>query len=464
MNGRLLAGGLFFLALFVPAAADQEARPSENVLRGPGVFELPSGRATDLVLEQVLQSAGVLYGLEAAPPSAEPLVDFGRPPDRAIALDGFTVGEALDTIVREDPRYEWEEVEGRILVRAAAARTVGVLDARVPRFAVEDATYADALGALVRAILPDEPQPRTTRAGATLEAEPAVEREPAAEARRVTLNLQNVTVLEILEALARAHGALSWRVSYDAFGMGPEHASIALSTVGTSVAVLSRRWERETTAARDRLLVPVFESLNLMLSAYAGRRQVQFGLESLPDPPGRLTGGGAQLDLTDLSPTVAIARIVELDSRFDWAEAGGIFNVRPRPAYAPRRSLLDRTFDTLTFEEVTAEGALDRLAELLGEGKSGRGYGEGGRYGVVDRREQRRLIAAGRAKTISLTLRDVTLRDVLNALCRAHGTLSWDVRPLPNPPGIHIYTMRLSSYDGWSVSRSINLSHGDPQR
>jgi hypothetical protein len=75
----------------------------------------------------------------------------------------------------------------------------------------------------------------------------------------------------------------------------------------------------------------------------------------------------------------------------------------------------------------------------------------------VDEKEQRRRIAEGRAKTISLTLANSTLREILNAVCRTHGTLSWSLRPHGGPAGQRTYTIALESYDGWSASKTFRI-------
>jgi hypothetical protein len=145
----------------------QQPKAADAIVRSgiPVVLEMPPGDMTFNVIGRVLQTASVPHGIEQAPHTADAApIDFGRRPSRVVRLDGMPVGEALDTILKEDPRYEWTETDGRILVRAAAARG-GALDTRVGRFAVTDVSFIDALTALVRAIDPLRPRPDVMRFG-----------------------------------------------------------------------------------------------------------------------------------------------------------------------------------------------------------------------------------------------------------------------------------------------------------
>jgi hypothetical protein len=186
------------------------------------------------------------------------------------------------------------------------------------------------------------------------------------------------------------------------------------------------------------------------------RARIQVGIELLPDNGRPSFPDVPALDLTDIPPAAGLSRIVAFDSRFDWLDAGGIFNVRPKREHADRPSILDQPIDTFAVVDVTAEGTLDAIARFLGPAAHGRGYSEGGLIDV-DAKEQRRRIAEGRAKTISLTLANASIREILNAICRAHGTLSWSLRPHAGPGGPRTYDLALDSYDGWGVSRTLRI-------
>jgi hypothetical protein len=451
-----------------PKAADATVRSA-----APIVLQVPSGDTFE-VIRRVLEAAGAPHGIEQAPPIADAAPgDFGRVPDRSVTLNGMRVGDALNTIVWEDPRYEWIEADGRLLVRAVVARGGGALDARVERFAVIDVSFTDALGTLVDALDPSRPRPYVLRFGLSLEVsgqEPAPRRvthetsrypRPAAPRRRdderlITLALNGATLLEILNAIAQAHGELSWAVRYNAGGARLETATISL--MGRALVATAPFADAEREAARmgvrDRIMIPVVGSLDRMLSLYTQRARVQAGIELLTDDGRASFLDVPPLDLTAFARAAALSRIVAFDSRFEWVDAAGIFNVRPKPEHAAGPSILEQSIETFSVTDITAEGALNAIGRYLGTVSPGGGSGEGGLLDV-DEKEQRDRIREGRARPISLTLANSSVRDILNAVCRAHGTLSWSLRPHGESDGRRTYTIAFDSYDGWSVSKSF---------
>jgi hypothetical protein len=60
---------------------------------------------------------------------------------------------------------------------------------------------------------------------------------------------------------------------------------------------------------------------------------------------------------------------------------------------------------------------------------------------------------------MSLTLANTSVREILNGICRAHGTLSWSLRPHVGPDGKRTYTIELDSYDGWGVSKTFRIGY-----
>lgn len=302
------AGRPVVIAVLVamPAAAmmAQQGKAADAIVRSPTsvMLEIPPRDTTFQTIQQVLQMADVRHGIEQAPPTAETAqIDFGRRPDGTVILDGITVREALDRIVREDPRYEWGESDGRILVRTIGTRGSGALDARVAQFAVTNVSFIDALAALVHAIDPLRPAPAVIQFGLTLEiggseARPGITRpagtEPRAAGPRnadgqklITLALGEATVLEALDAIARAHGELSWSVHYDVGGERFENATISLTGRTLSARAVSANAEREAIRMRDRhrIMIPVIGPLDRMLMLYVKRARIQMGIELLPE-------------------------------------------------------------------------------------------------------------------------------------------------------------------------------------
>jgi hypothetical protein len=469
LASRSIAMPLVVLLAFVPAGAAQTTSrtAAERVVNADGhpiELPLPPGSAAFNVLRRVLDSAGVPYGIEEAPsPQDVEPIDLAPKPDRVIRLDGMTVGAALNTIVQHDPRYEWNENGGRILVRAGSVRGSSALDARLERFNVSRVSFIGGLQALVRAFDPARPQPAIYRFGVKpgvgdrTDRQTPTTRQSADEGLLFTLDVANATVLDILEAIAAAHGRLSWSIQYDGAEAGIEHATISMMGEEASAVAASVRASREIARSHERVLLPVRRSIGMMLSMYSQRAGVPFGFESLEGIPLDLSAPGTTLDLTGLSRDVAVRRIVDLDSRFEVEDVGGIFNVRPKGNGTGDGSWLDARVDSFEVNDATIDGVFGALAQALGAIETGRAGSEGGPFGVTDPQEQRRRVLESRARRVSITLGSATVREILNEVARAHGSLSWTVRPATPAQGPRAFDVGFESWDGWSASRTLSL-------
>lgn len=455
------------VGLLWPANAPAQTATADAVLgKLPEIVLSAPGQSAREILPRVLRAAGVQFGLERGPRDADSMpIDFGRPPVRSFRLNGLTLREALDLIVREDPRYEWQEVNGRIIVRVGAFRGLGALDALVERFEVNRASYAEALAALASTLTPGRqaPAPRTFGVAVRVDVGPGVVAEPApsSRSRRISVALAGTTVVEILEAIARAHGALSWIVDYDASGVGPEHASFTFLEGPMGATVRTPEAERLALEDAKRLVLPTFWSIATALSLYGDTARVRVGMEGLHEDAPRPLGEGPLVDLTGLAADAAIGRIVALDSRYVWESAGGLFNIRPAPHAAPRPSLLDTPIESFSVSEVTAEQALEALVRSFGPVRGG-GSGGGGVRGLTER-ERHRLMNEERARAISLTLQHTPLREALNAICRAHGALSWFSRSYSSGRDTIHHSFTLRSYNGWTVGKTVELKEQGPK-
>jgi hypothetical protein len=226
------------LVLIAVVGVQAQDRPASTIVpatASPIELELPPGQTAFHVMQRVLEAARVPYGIEQAPPPhAAERIDLTRKPDRAIRLDGMTVADALNTIVHHDPRYEWIEVNGRLLVRAAGVRGASALDAHVERIRVYRASFIGALAALVNAVDRTRPQPAVFRFGLSAptdggnERTTASKRQSADEGMLFTFELGNASVLDVLETIAVAHGRLSWTIRYGDGQPGFEHATITM--------------------------------------------------------------------------------------------------------------------------------------------------------------------------------------------------------------------------------------------
>ncbi len=254
-----LVGAFVLFALVTVQAQDRRAAATiVPVAEFPLELGIPPDPMAFQVMQRALESARVPYGIEQAPrsPDTEP-VDPARKPNRVTRLDGMTVTDALNTIVRNDPRYQWTEVNGRILVRAASVRGASALDARLERFSVYRGSFIGALAELVKAIDGTRPPPAIFRFGLSphidsRNGQTTVSKwQSADEGILLTFELANASVLDILEFIAVAHGQLSWAIQYDDGEPGFEHATITMIGVEASAVARSPRASREAARRRE---------------------------------------------------------------------------------------------------------------------------------------------------------------------------------------------------------------------
>jgi hypothetical protein len=148
--------------------------------------------AVALELSRVVR---VPIGCEVIPPAPTD-VPHERP---RIAATGRTVREVLEAARAMDPRYDWRVVNGTVVIRPAAAWGDGSnpLFALVRDVTVQDATMTEAVKQVFTALgAPDMP-------GFTF-----------ADHRTVSFSVTHGTALELLAALAQAHGWLSWTLQH----------------------------------------------------------------------------------------------------------------------------------------------------------------------------------------------------------------------------------------------------------
>ena len=190
--------------------------------------------------------------------------------------------------------------------------------------------------------------------------------------------------------------------------------------------------------AASRLLIPVADAES-MLALYAARGRVQIGLEKLPGSaePG-LPREVPPLDLTGVAAVEGVRRILSIDPRYVSRDVKGILNVRPKASAGRPSELLDRIVTRLTLKGQSATVLMDRLPPIFG-------------LAPPD------VPRPAKGKLVTLDLQGVTLRTVLNEICRAEGTLSWTFRAQPAQDGVAGLTLELKSFDGWSSGISLRV-------
>lgn len=461
------------LLLVLPCAASAQSL-ADAPLQAPMpiLFEVRGDETNAFeLLQRILQISNVPFGIEQAPLAGGAAGPAG-PPDRYERIEAGTIREALDRLAAADPRYAWEETDGRLIVRAAAFRGgAGLLDRLCPAFSIADGSISAILTGLMRAIDPDRPEGGIGHSalgvsgGAGPGLAPAV-RPPAAPASETSptttpaaskgLTFGGGTCLQALNTIAAARG-LSWTVRHEGTSFAAENVGIALASSGGSTMALSSRMLRSRPAVRDPRRpdrLPSGLGVAGMLSIYAQTSKVRFGLEMLPEPAGRTPArtDGA-VEIAGVSPAEAVDRIVGADPRLTWSDANGIFSIRPRSDLRGTTPL-DHPVASFTAEGHTVDRVLEHVAALLGGTAGGSGKGGGARPGTPEWERMEKE----RAKRVSFTLHGTTLRGILDELCRVQGTLSWTVRVTEQPARGVFVSIDASSWDGWSVSRGVQLS------
>jgi hypothetical protein len=391
---RSLSSTLLVAALGGSAAAGETAVVDRIVgsLNGsPARVTLSSLTGAQLV--PLASVSGVAIGFEGVSPKpfAQPIVATGR-----------RLGAVLDALVKADPRYEWREDDGAMVIRPVEAwrDNASLLETRVARISLKDMMAGDALR-LLSQMFGVEPLFSGT------------------DSRRFSVEVRDgASLLEALNAIVRAHGSLAW--SFEPLGPGsPLSMQFTIGGTGFGIPAGARPRPVTRSAETPRGERPMLErpfanghhGLPLMSSvhaqsvlAFAEAAGVPIGFESLPaSEPVRSSVTGV-----DLGGTIgrALDDIVAFDPRYEWRTVDGVIVIRPTTAWLDPGDPLFRIVRAIRLDNVTVSKALAALREALG--------GSITPSPVSDTRTFSIDVPAGR-----------TVLDVLTAISRAHGELSW---------------------------------------
>ena len=459
-----------------PAATQATPRPADAMVPGPAEtvsLDLPTNPfAAYTALTRLLDAAGVRYGIESPAwnPAALP-IDLARPRDAVLMLGGRRLGDALDLIVKAVPEFRWTDRDGVIAVRSTADGA-GILDRRIAQFTLTDASPRRALEAVIAAIDPARPP----SAGIVGFGRPGSGAgfKPERTGRNVTMSVKGATVQSILTGIARENGALSWTIKYDRAPASPDSVSITFIELGVEVTALSPYAQQ--TQGMPGPLTPnrvTISSLSTMLLNYGERSGLRINFEEAALRPGEQsfnpaqTAGMPQLELPD-QPSAAIARIVALDSRYEWSEKGGSFLVRPKPGVPGRLAVLDAPVNGFRATNEPANAVIERAGGLLGTVRSSPAIAAAQGAGMPPS-----PITEAMARPIDVDVASpATVRDVFNAIADATGW-SWTMRPSFSPGRPTVLSLQwrsrapfgaarggtggipVSAGGGWSTSVSI---------
>ncbi len=204
------------------AAPPSQAQVLDRVIEEDIRVRLPLLPCTvPQVAIRIAESLPVPLGLELVP---EPCGERGEEaPDRQdeVVLTGMSVSRAFDRLVELDDRYVWSETDGVLVLRPGITwfDSNNFLNRKIPGFKVREGRIWAAMAAVHSALdgirgPADEVWPARTPQGNRL----------------FSIFMGPTTVVDALNAVARAHGALRWTVEYCKPQARYEYAMVRLAT------------------------------------------------------------------------------------------------------------------------------------------------------------------------------------------------------------------------------------------
>jgi hypothetical protein len=180
---------------------------------GAAVVWVPDSIASGIFAWRIAQAAGVPMMFEALP------LDYRDPAivGQRFDLAGHTVREALDIFIAQDPRYQWDERDGVVVIRPTSL-------SRSP----EDALNQPIAGVRGDQLRLEDVLSRVTTAvvGARGASMPAT----AVDSHAFALDAPSGSILDVLVAAARAHGGVMWSVPDGARGRDQAGFSLGFKT------------------------------------------------------------------------------------------------------------------------------------------------------------------------------------------------------------------------------------------
>jgi hypothetical protein len=392
--------------LVVPAAAQS---PLEKVIGPDDVGDpIVITAVESQIIGKLSKAAGAPMGIELAPGAIRNT--------RPRKVTGLTVRAALEAITEIDPRYEWREMNGVIVLRTPEAwnRANHPLNLPVQSLFLGDIRARTALS-VVAAFL-GAPQYRDTQLGDT---------------KRFSLQLDAGTVLDLLNAAVRAHGELAWSLEWTrvngthifpltvslysgAFGNGvgvpglAPDAPVNVARYLDSAAIGKAALDRIVGIGPNELPLVVYGPYPSGVQNLASATRVPMGIEFL--------GPGQRPPMVEIHATGRPLRdvlnaMIGVDPRYEWREMDGVIVIRPVAAWNDPQSMLFRIVEPVHLIDVPPQEALARVARAVGYP-----HPVGNAFG---------------GKLLSLVLPQGTLLDLVNAVLRADGELTWELSPEP---------------------------------
>jgi hypothetical protein len=173
------------------------------------------------IATRISEIAGIPAGIEFIPGCRQ--TDPPRPRNaEEMSFLGLTAEEALDRLIGMDPRYRWAETDGVILVRPLEAWQDAhhFMRATISEFGFTDQNVTGA-SVMISAAMHGRPV-----------VPPTIET-PLSTAQgnqHFSVIPRTTSILEVANAVVRAHGALHWTLTYCKPERKPEYAWFMLAT------------------------------------------------------------------------------------------------------------------------------------------------------------------------------------------------------------------------------------------
>src|SRR5262245_10244471 len=185
--------------------------PDDRVLGDGAEISLPPNtRGLAASLASIARASGVLIGFETVLDADEGVAGTWS---GVWAVRGQRVGDALDRLVGLHTAYEWRSTNGVIHVRprSAFADPKHFLNQLAGRVELKDALPLHATFQAHRVFIPDCVVRHPIYTDARDE---FLQNEDRAMRQPVTLSFNGGTVIDLLDAVIKAHGSLYWNVTY----------------------------------------------------------------------------------------------------------------------------------------------------------------------------------------------------------------------------------------------------------
>ena len=456
---RVLSTSITLILLYAPPTL---AQPALDRVVGLTEYQIPLIITTidGQNVGMLAKAAGVPLGFEGLQP---------RPTRLSIPATKRPLRDVLDAMVAADPRYEWRELDGVVVVRPVEAWTdpASALNNSVARVKLDDVVASDLYPVISRLLGVTAPQVAL------------------GDSHRFSLETPAETsLLYALNAMARAHGSLSWAITPTptreaalptilslfvgstggGFGIPASAmtccAAQSPSALGATVTaggdvpvettvVIARRLPLEATSPLERVVGTradgrplVVHSIGSSIKELAAVVRQPMGIEWLPpeERPGFLPAGSEGVTLTGMTLQSALTTLVTLDPRFEWRNLDGVIVLRPVTAWRDPASPLYHTVNELRLEDTTVAKAIGAFTTRVGSP-------EHARNSFPDTR------------TFTVDVPQGTVLDLLNGIARAHGELYWVWEPLAAPDRAFFSGRRFMVQFGVSRRRRTRLRH-----